>query len=67
MTQVTVDVIVERHGSIIMIQPMTGEARQWLTQMTGDDAIWYAGALAVDIRFAEPLIEAMNEDGFYIE
>ena len=46
---------VANHGSIILVRPTTQVARKWLERHT--DGIWWGGALAVEPRYVEALLE----------
>lgn len=66
-----VDVIVIDHGSIWLFTPVTSAARQWFTDNLTDsgrfdDHQWFGGALAVEARFVQELIEAIQIDGLKI-
>jgi hypothetical protein len=52
---------IEPHGSIVLVRPLTNEAREWLEENT--DGQWWTGALAVEPRYVEGLVEGMVEAG----
>lgn len=60
------DIRVEHHGSIILLKPQHDQAESWLRENTDDEAIWMAGKLVVEPRFAEGLINAAAEAGFEV-
>lgn len=67
MTRTTeVDVQVENHGSIFLFQPFTEEADDWIARNVHESAMWYAGALAVDHRYARELADGMLRDGLEV-
>lgn len=61
------DVLVQDHGSIILVQPETKVALCWLLNHTQHDAQWFGGALAVEPRYLSDLLTGMSEGGFVVE
>ncbi len=60
------DIRIERHGlSIFLFIPETRAAKSWIKENIRD-ALWLAGALAVDARHAMDLSFAMQEDGLSV-
>jgi hypothetical protein len=57
------DARVENHGSIYLIRPLTEEGKDWLHGHTNDEAQWFGGALVVEPRYVENLVEGMRGDG----
>lgn len=62
----TWDARVENHGSLFLIQPYTVKAAEWISEHTADDAIYWAGALVVEPRYAQALVEGMREAGLKV-
>jgi hypothetical protein len=60
------DIILENHGSIWLFRPSTESARQWLEENTQSDAQWFGGALVVEPRYVDPLVEGLQENGFTV-
>jgi hypothetical protein len=61
------DFFVMDHGSIVEIRPLTDEALQWLADNAAAEAWqWLGGSLCVDRRYAAPLIEGIEADGFAV-
>ena len=61
------DFLIADHGSIVWIVPVTQAAHQWLD----DNAVaepwqWRGGALSIDHRVAQDLIQAIAAAGFVI-
>ena len=54
----------ENHGTILLCQPMNDAAREHLTENTAEDAMWFAGALAVEPRYARDLASGLISEGF---
>lgn len=51
---------VENHGTVILIRPLTGPAKDRLRQMTGTEAQWFGGALVCEPRYVEPILHDFN-------
>lgn len=60
------DVIVENHGSLVLIRPMHSEAMTWLETHTPEDAQWFGGALVVEPRYVNDIINGMWVDGLAV-
>jgi len=60
------DVIVWNAGGLLMVRPLTGEAQTWLHENVQDDAQWFGESLAVEHRYAEPLITGLRDAGFTV-
>lgn len=64
------DVRVEKHGSVVLVRPLTKAAREWITYNVsdepGDGAQWFAGSLAVEPRYVENLVAGMMGDGLVV-
>ena len=54
--------VVENHGSIIIVQPLTAEAWSWIDEHVSADALWWGGGLVVEPRYAADLIAGMQQD-----
>lgn len=64
----TVDAIIENHGSIVGITPMTPAAREWIEENCAAEPWQFIGAtLNVEPRCAEAIVEAMQEAGLTVE
>ena len=57
------DVIVQGHGSIILLWPQNPEARDWLYEHCDVQQVWGEG-IAVEPRYVSPIIEGLEEAGF---
>jgi hypothetical protein len=57
------DFTIENHGSLFLVRPLTEAARDWLNDHVADEAQWFGGALAVEPRYVDALVEGMVEDG----
>jgi hypothetical protein len=62
-----VDVRVTNEGSLILFEPLTEAAREWLNLHIPSDATYWAGQLVVEHRFAYDLAVGMVGDGLRLE
>lgn len=60
------DVVVTNHGTIILFEPRTEAAREWIDEHVTGETTWFAGALAVEPRFADDLAAGMLGDGLEV-
>jgi hypothetical protein len=60
------DVRVESHGSLFLLHPTTRYAQQWLSDHVAEDALWWAGALVVEPRYVEAIVEGAVGDGLEV-
>lgn len=62
----TADVIITNHHSILLLQPLSLEARDWLCEHTSKEAQWFRDALVVEPRYLPAICDAMEEAGFLV-
>jgi hypothetical protein len=60
------DFSLTNHGSIFTFRPLTDAARDWLEENLDEDAPWWAGAVAVEPRYAYDLVAGIQADGLNI-
>ncbi len=60
------DVRIAHHGSLSMVRPLTDAARQWIDDNVGGETSWFGGALAVEPRYLDNLIDGMESDGLVV-
>jgi hypothetical protein len=58
------DVQVENHGTICLMRPTSEGAVAWLKANT--DGTWFGGALAVEPRYVDSLVDGLREVGFSV-
>ena len=59
-----VDVRVNDQGSVVLLQPITEAASDWIDEnIESESWQWFGGALAVEHRYADAIIEGMQSDG----
>lgn len=61
------DFLAERYRSLVRIRPLNGRAQHWLEKQVGQDAIWDAGSLILELRFFTDLADAIIDAGFTFE
>lgn len=66
MPNVKLDIHVENNGSLWLIRPLTDAGREWIDENVSDDSQWIGGALAVEPRYVQALVEGMQLDGLEI-
>ena len=49
---------IECHGSLCIVQPLDGEAHEWLREHT--DGQWWGGGLVVEPRYLKALVDGME-------
>lgn len=60
--------IINDQGSIVMITPESDLEYDWLTDNTNAESWqWLGSSLAIDYRFADNLIEGIQDAGFIVE
>ena len=59
----TPDVTVENHGSLFLLRPHTPEAEDWIKEFVQDDAQTFGGALVVEPRYVDVIVQGMIEHG----
>jgi hypothetical protein len=62
------DVILEPFGNVIVVQPLTARAREWIEENADAPSwAWQGGALAVDPRMVDAMVEGMIAAGLEVE
>ena len=60
------DVNIENHGSLVLIRPLTEAASDWLDENISEDAQHFGGAVVVEPRYVEAIVEGMQNDGLEV-
>ena len=67
-TETKPDVLVNDQGSIVVLQPMNGDARDWIDcNVSYESWNWLGGGLCVDHHCADAIIDGMQDDGLIVE
>jgi hypothetical protein len=53
----------ENHGSIWLLRPLDGAAREWLNETAPSDAQFFGDALVIEPRYVPGVIEAFTSAG----
>ena len=61
-----IDVEVTGSGTVYAMHPLTEAAQRWLDDNIGSDAIYMQGALMVEWRYVDEIIEGMLDDGLEV-
>lgn len=54
------------HGSIIILRPLTEDARYWVDDNLSPDTQWFAGGAAVERRYFPPIYAGVLDAGLTI-
>jgi len=60
------DVNIENHGSLVLLRPLTEAASDWLDENISEDAQHFGGAVVVEPRYVEAIVEGMQNDGLEV-
>jgi hypothetical protein len=60
------DITVLDTGSIILFRTENDDVRDWLLAMVSSEATWLGYSLAVEPRYAGPLIQGLTDAGFTV-
>jgi hypothetical protein len=60
--QAPADFIVENHGSLVLVRPISDSCETWLEDHTS--GTWFGGALVCEPRYVGDLLEGMTGEGF---
>jgi len=53
-------------GTVFILTPLNKTSKQHLEEHLADDAIWFAGGVAVEHRYIMPLVEVLRAEGFVV-
>lgn len=61
------DLVVENHGSLFLLRPMSDAAEEWLNEhLDPDNSQWFAGALVVEPRYIGDIVDGAVADGLEV-
>lgn len=60
------DFRVENHFSIILLQPLTPAAWAFVDEFLPDDAMRYGGAIVVEPRYIDDIVEGARAEGLTV-
>ena len=61
------DVMLSNHGSIWTARPLTPAAEEWIAENISSEASWFGGALCIEPRYVDSIIDGMLGAGLEIE
>jgi hypothetical protein len=53
-------------GSVCLLTPTTSNARRWLDENIGEDAMYLGQGLAIERRYVQQIIDGVQSDGFEV-
>lgn len=60
------DILITNHHSIILMQPLTDAARQWIERYVDPEARWFGHSLVVEPRYLADVCAGMEKCGLTI-
>lgn len=67
MTHQLADVVIENHGSILLIDARTAAAREWVAyHLSGVEVQQFGGKVAAEPRYVAAIVAGMREDGLIV-
>lgn len=62
-----IDVYVANHGSVVMVEPRSEDAKEWVEENVPlEDWQWMGRSFAVEPRMLDDLVMGMREEGFRV-
>jgi hypothetical protein len=62
-----VDISIENHGSLFLLQPLNENASDWLHEHVAEDAQWFVSALVVEPRYVADIVCGAIADGLKVQ
>lgn len=53
-------------GSVCLLIPATSEARRWIAENIGDDALYLGQGLAIERQYVGQILDGVQADGFEV-
>jgi len=60
------DFVVENHGSIFLLQPLTAAANSWVEKHLSEDHMTFGGSVVVEHRFIADIVRGIQDDGLTV-
>jgi hypothetical protein len=60
------DIAVENHGSLVLLDPLSQRAAQWLHDVVSEGAQWWGRALVVEPRYVVDIVRGAVENGLRV-
>lgn len=61
------DAVVEGHGTLYTVRPLTDAAKQWIDENVSSDGMWFGNALCVEHRYVADIVAGMEDAGLIVE
>lgn len=62
------DFTITNHGSLLLLRPTTDEAKEWVEEhLTHPETQFFGGAVAVEPRYIQPIIDGIEDDGLTVQ
>jgi len=62
----SVDFTVQNESSIFLLQPQTESARRWVDEFLPEDRMEFAGAIVVEHRYIQDIVDGIRRDGLEV-
>ena len=63
----TCDFLLENHGSIFLLQPLTPAAQSWIDEFLPKDRMSFGTAVVVEHRYISDIVEGIRNDGLAVQ
>ena len=60
------DLLVENHGSIFLLGPVTDLGRDWIAAHIPENAIWFGSAVVVEHRYIHDIVVGAVTNGLRV-
>lgn len=60
------DFQVQNHGSIVLLEPISVQASEWLELHIGDDAQFWGNSVVVEPRYLQNIVAGIRDDGLTV-
>jgi hypothetical protein len=60
------DFLIENHGSVVLLQPLTIAAEDWLTEHTPEDAQHWGTSIVIEPRYVSDILNGIELDGLKV-
>jgi hypothetical protein len=60
------DFAVANHGTIVLLQPLTRAANEWIAANLPADRLHYAGAIVIEPRYLADIVAGIRADGLEV-
>ncbi len=61
------DFIFVNHGSVTLLTPVSEAASEWVSEHLPDSCIAFGGGIAIEPRYAGPVLEGIINDGLTVQ